>query len=401
MNFYKSNIRMLSQYFRSGEKSEGGRYTGVEIEHFLTHKDGSAVGYEELCGILKKIEKNEDKEIIDSGKYFGYYNNDYSITLEPAAQLEISIAPRESSAETFKIYDSFITRFNAESDFCVYTEGIHPHARAEELELIPKDRYKYMDKYFKDTGKHGINMMRSSASAQISVDYFNESDFVKKFRLANILSPIIALITDNSPVYEGRKNYNYIIRSQIWNDVDNVRCGVIPTLMDKDFGYEKYAQYLMTNPIILYERDGKTVYSKEKTPSQIYDDRVMSIEEAEHIMSMFFFDVRLKTYIEIRIADCMEKEYTAAYNELIRDIFYDDSYIDRLMKSFGNLSVKDIENAKKEIMKKGYEAEVYGMSAAEAAELMLNGAGNECALLKELVENRTTLRELKLKGNVI
>ena len=157
----------------------------------------------------------------------------------------------------------------------------------------------------------------------------------------------------------------------------------------------------MTNPIILYERDGKTVYSKEKTPSQIYDDRVMSIEEAEHIMSMFFFDVRLKTYIEIRIADCMEKEYTAAYNELIRDIFYDDSYIDRLMKSFGNLSVKDIENAKKEIMKRGYEAEVYGMSAAEAAELMLNGAGNECALLKELVENRTTLRELKLKGNVI
>ena len=77
--------------------------------------------------------------------------------------------------------------------------------------------------------------------------------------------------------------------------------------MDKDFGYEKYAQYLMTNPIILYERDGKTVYSKEKTPSQIYDDRLMSIEEAEHIMSMFFFDVRLKTYIEIRIADSYGK----------------------------------------------------------------------------------------------
>ena len=392
---------MMTEYFRSGEKSPEGKYTGVEIEHFLTHKDSSPVGYDELCAIIKRTQKKGDTEIIDSGKYFGYYNGDYSITFEPAAQLEISIAPKESGAETFAVYDSFMESIENKDELRIYTVGTHPVKKARELALIPKDRYKYMDEYFKTTGKHGINMMRASASAQISVDYFSEEDFVKKFRLANILSPVIALITDNSPMYEGEKNSGYIVRSRIWSDVDPVRCGVMPALMDEDFGYEKYARYLMENPVILYEKNGKTVCAGDKTPAQIYKDAALTVEEAEHIMSMFFFDVRLKTYIEIRIADCMEKEYTAAYNELMRTVFYDEARIDGLMKNFAAAGAQDIEDAKRAVMKDGYDAEIYGMKAHTAAGLLLDGTGDECGLLRELVKSRTTLRELKLKGNVI
>ena len=41
-------------------------------------------------------------------------------------------------------------------------------------------------------------------------------------------------------------------------------------------------------------------------------------------LSMFFFDVRLKHYVEIRMADSMPIEYSIAYAALIKGLFYDD-----------------------------------------------------------------------------
>ena len=235
MDYYKRNIERLCEYFRAGEKS-GGKRTGIEIEHFLTKK-GEAVGYAELCRALKAVQGEGDIEIIDDGKYFGYYNDDYSITLEPASQLEISITPTESSEDALKIYKGFMDKFKSVTDFEIHNVGTHPSKKAADLELIPKGRYKYMDAHFKNTGKHGINMMRASASAQISIDYFNECDFERKFVLANILAPIFALVTDNAPVYEGEPNFTPVMRAHIWRDVDEERCRIVPSLFDLDFGY--------------------------------------------------------------------------------------------------------------------------------------------------------------------
>lgn len=83
------------------------------------------------------------------------------------------------------------------------TCGYQPYAKAAELPLIPKRRYEYMDAYFKHTETMGIRMMRGSASTQVSIDYLNEQDFVKKFQLAQMLSPVLALLTENTAVIDG------------------------------------------------------------------------------------------------------------------------------------------------------------------------------------------------------
>ena len=115
--------------------------------------------------------------------------------------------------------------------------GYHPTRRAEALPLIPKKRYEVMDRYLQKRGLHGTQMMRGTASTQVSVDYFSEEDFIRKYRVACLIAPMLALLTDNTPVYEGQPNHTPSVRTTIWNDVDPDRCGIPPMLMGRDIRF--------------------------------------------------------------------------------------------------------------------------------------------------------------------
>ena len=41
------------------------------------------------------------------------------------------------------------------------------------------------------------------------------------------------------------------LRTYIWNDVDKDRCGIVPTALDSDFSFKKYAEYIYNSPAIL------------------------------------------------------------------------------------------------------------------------------------------------------
>ena len=53
--------------------------------------------------------------------------------------------------------------------------------------------------YFKTNGKYSHNMMKGTASIHVNLDFSNESDYIRKNRVAYFLSPIIYKIFDNSP----------------------------------------------------------------------------------------------------------------------------------------------------------------------------------------------------------
>ena len=84
--------------------------------------------------------------------------------------------------------------------------------------------------------------------SQVSIDYQDETDFVRKMRAASLLTPFFALLSDNAPVYQASRNSSYCIRTRLWQDVDRDRCGVTPHLMDADFGYARYAENVLTKP---------------------------------------------------------------------------------------------------------------------------------------------------------
>ena len=172
--------------------------------------------------------------------------------------------------------------------------------------------------------------------------------------------------------------------------------------MDPNFTLEDYAAYILDAPAILILDEKGRACSDTRTFGEIYAQSPMSSAEVEHALSMFFTDVRLKTYIEIRPADAMPIPYVIAYAALIKGLFYSDASLDALDALFADVKEADIAAAKESLMACGYEGTVYGRAAASMVDEVMSVARaglteDERTFLEplsELAAKRTTLARL-------
>lgn len=390
-----NNIRKIAEYIAAGAKSSDN--IGVELEHFIVRKDGTHVSYHGgVKNILADLSEFYTKKDYSGDDLVALYSDDASITIEPAGQIEISIKPCSELSEILDIYNSFINRITPilkKYDFDIVNLGYSPKSRAADMELIPKKRYEFMNRYFRTSGRYGMNMMRATASTQCSIDYKDEKDCRRKMQLAYALAPIFALITDNAPIFEGEKAPSRMMRTVIWSSVDNDRCGVVPNVFEDDFGYMKYAEYIYNSPAILIIENGVPKYTGSEKICDIYKDKELSNAEIEHLLSMFFPDIRLKQYIEIRPADCMEMEYAIGYAALIKAVFTKLD-IPRI-----KLTAEDVEAAKDELIRNGYNGIIHGIPVKEIINTMFEKAfdvlGDEAKYLTPLY-NRIQERQREI-----
>lgn len=413
MNYYDINLKKFVDYFKNGIKQKEDKTLGVELEHFIVKENMESVDYYEEHGvryILEKLSPFFDEKVYKDGNLIGLSKNKSNISLEPASQLEISIGPFIKIADILEEYNYFllkITPILKELNYKLVYSGYQPKSKVDNLNLIPKKRYEYMLDYFSSVGNHGKNMMKGSASTQVSVDYFSEEDFKNKFRLANIFSPLISLMTDNTFIFEGEEYKKNCIRVEIWNDVDKDRSMVVKDALNKDFGFEDYAKYILDAPAILIEDEqGNSIYTKDKKIKDIYKNREITKKDIEHLISMFFPDVRLKNYVEIRMADCMPMYYALSYAAIIKGIFYNEGAIKYFLDKFSFVKDKDVRIAKEEIIQNGYEAKVYGMYASDiimemieiAKENLHEEEKESVDLFYQLAKNKLTLKMKKERG---
>lgn len=368
----KSNVDAIVSYFESGiiGANEPGE-VGIELEHTIVNNDKSPVSYhgphgvEWLLGQLKETfpETTYDPE----GDLLGVARPGEAVTIEPAAQLELSAGPFEGLEEAYRTFEAFehqLSDILAPVGQQVLTQGYHPTATAKSLELIPKRRYQFMNLYLGEIGPFGPRMMRGSASTQVSIDYYSVSDCLRKLRLAYALVPLFSLMCDNTPTFEGMPRTHQLVRTEIWQHCDPKRCGLVPGVLDPDFDLRRYAEYILDTPAILIPcRKEQWCYSA-RTFGDIYAQRTMTRSEVEHAVSMFFNDVRLKTYIEIRPADALPIPYVIAYTALIKGLFYSSENLNELDELFADVDATAFEEAKNTLMARGYEAEVYGRPVA-------------------------------------
>ena len=414
MNYYDINLKKFVDYFKNGIKQKEDKTLGVELEHFIVKENMESVDYYEEHGvryILEKLSPFFDEKVYKDGNLIGLSKNKSNISLEPASQLEISIGPFIKIADILEEYNYFllkITPILKELNYKLVYSGYQPKSKVDNLNLIPKKRYEYMLDYFGDVGNHGKNMMKGSASTQVSVDYFSEEDFKNKFRLANIFSPLISLMTDNTFIFEGEEYNKNCIRVEIWNDVDKDRSMVVKDALNKDFGFEDYAKYILDAPAILIEDEqGNSIYTKDKKIKDIYINREITKKDIEHLISMFFPDVRLKNYVEIRMADCMPVYYALSYAAIIKGIFYNEKTIKYFLDKFSFVKDKDVKTAKEEIIQNGYDAKVYGFYASDiimemieiAKENLHEEEKESVDLFYQLAKNKLTLKMKKERGD--
>lgn len=394
----EQNRRLVAEYFEGGFRAEDQAVNlGVEVEHFVVRDDGTPVTYEGDPGAFGVRDVLDylsalypDATYNYKGELIGLANETGSITLEPAAQLEISIAPYAEVSEVARAYTAFrdaVDPFLALRGAHLVAHGYHPTTKAADLPLIPKERYRLMNAYFARLGTHGERMMRASASTQVSIDFTDEADAVRKFRVATAIGPVLAAMTDNSPVFEGAPNTAPIARLNLWRNVDDARCRVVPGTFEEGFGFQAYADWMLATPPIFVDRaaaddpQGPAIRDTGDMPAcEAYADAPMSKDDIAHLISMFWPDVRLKRFVEIRQADCLPAAVVFAYTALIKGLFYSERSLEAIEQALGvqgelwPLTESDVERAIAAIRAQGFEALVYGRTLREWETLLLDSA---------------------------
>ena len=401
---YNRQVEEISKYFKNSEKSIEDFKVGIEFEHFVIDRDTfRTVSYYGDGGVEETLRELESNGWI--GDYEGEYllgltNENKVITLEPGSQLEFSTKPQMSIMDIEKEYLQFLREIVAileRKNQALIAVGYHPKTRIEEIKLLPKKRYDYMFEYFKDKGSHAHNMMKGTASIQVAFDFSSEEDYIKKFKIGNALAPVMYAIFDNAFYFEGGTWDRHNLRSYIWENCDRNRSGIVEGTFDKDFGYGKYAEYILNRPPIFMDDGNRLYFTGEKPFKEIFDPESYTVHELEHGLTMFFPDVRTKQYVEIRMMDAVPYPLNFACIALWKGILYDENNLERVYKCIKDMDMGDIDLAKASILEGGLDGKLRGESIIEIANWLIGLA--KVGLVQEEAEYIRPLEEMLNDGN--
>lgn len=402
-------IQEFVNYFKNNEKSPSDFKIGVELEHFIIDKDTlKSVNYYDEGGVKDTLEQMQT--LGWEGKYegeniLGLSNTTQIISLEPGSQFEFSIKNpckdiKKIEEEYFSFLNQIIPILEKKNQYLVAT-GYHPLSKIDDFPIIPKGRYDYMFEYFKSRGTHAHNMMKGTAALQVAVDFSSEEDYIKKFQVANALSPVIYSLFDNAYYFEGGVWDKRNLRAYIWENTDKDRSGVVEVAFDKDFGYQKYAQYILNSPPILIDNGEEVYYTGNQLTKEIFDPESYTQEEIEHILTMVFPDVRTKKYVEIRMMDSLPYPLNLAVVALWKGLLYHEENLNTLYNALKDINLQDINTAKEDIVQRGLSGTLKGKSIYEIAQwivkLAKKGLEEEVAYilpLEEMIENKKNPYEI-------
>ena len=312
------NKDILVEYMESGCKPPEQWRIGTEHEKFAFRlSDLKPLTYDGEDGIrelLTRLTRFGWEPVYEGENVIALSSKDgSSVSLEPAGQVELSGAAVENIHQTCDEVSSHLHQVKAiakEMGIGFVGLGYRPKWPVDDIPWMPKGRYQIMRDYMPKRGNFGLEMMKSTCTVQVNLDFCSEESMVQMFRVALALQPIATALWANSPFRNGKPSEFLSFRSQIWTDVDPDRSGMLPFVFEDGMGFERYVDYALDVPMYFVYRDGKYIdasgqsfrdFMSGKLPAYPGHTPFMS-DWVDHI-STIFPEVRLKTFLEMRGAD--------------------------------------------------------------------------------------------------
>ena len=376
----------LAEYLSSGCKPKSEWRIGTEHEKFGYCKDTLLpIPYEGDRSIKAILEGLRDEfgwsPLEEAGQLIGLTKDGANVSLEPGGQLELSGAPLESIHQTCDEANEHLKEVKAVADRVgarFFGMGAAPDWTHEQMPLMPKGRYKLMDRYMNEVDTHGTQMMRRTTTIQVNLDFSSEPDMVQKFRVALALQPIATALFANSPFFEGKLSGYQSWRARIWQNTDNARTGMLPFVFEEGFGFEAYVQYALDVPMYFVYRDGKYIdalgmsfrdFLAGKLPALPGEMATMS-DWADHLTTAFP-EARIKQYMEMRGADGGPWRKICALPALWVGLMYDQNALDAAWDVCKDWTAEQRDQLRFDVAKDGLQARINGREVLDVAKDLL------------------------------
>ena len=326
----------LEAYFHDAGKPRERWRVGTEYEKVGIYRDtGQAIPYfgkRSVDFILRElIERFGWEPEEQDGNIIALTRDKAQITLEPGGQIELSGEPCESIHCTYAEFDQHIRELLEVTEplgIIFLGLGMQPVSRLEQIEWVPKQRYRIMAPYMLKVGKLGQRMMKQTATVQANIDYSDEKDAMAKFRTGMGLAPVLIAMFANSPICDGQLNGYRSFREHIWTDTDRNRSGLLKFAFAPEVSFAHYVEYALDVPMYFIVRNKNYIDMTSITFRQFltsgYNGERATIEDWNDHLTTLFPETRIKRYLEIRSVDSQPPDLMPALSALVKGAFYDN-----------------------------------------------------------------------------
>jgi glutamate--cysteine ligase len=270
-----------------------------------------------------------------------------AISLEPGGQLELSGSPFRTAREAHGENLGHLAEAKAAAaslGLGLVAMGYRPFGTPSDTPWMPKTRYIVMRRTLPERGRLALNMMQMTATGQVSLDWADEADCVRKTVAVARLAPLMVALYANSPIVEGKPSGYMSFRNRVWDEVDPTRCGYLPAFFDGSFSYRAYVEWALDAPLLFLRREGQYLHPKltfRQLMKEGYDGHPPDLGDWTDHLSTLFPEVRLKKVLEVRGADCGTAEMTGALGALWRGILYDATALEEAERLLPRLSLAE------------------------------------------------------------
>ncbi len=312
----------LVAWIAAGSKPKDHWRIGTEHEKFVFQTDTlGPVPYEGPRGIRALmeglIERHKWEPIMEGENIIALKRpageGSETISLEPGGQFELSGAPVETVHQTCAETRQHLVEVSEVGNrlgLGFLGLGFSPKWTLAETPRMPKQRYGVMTRYMPQVGSNGLDMMYRTSTIQVNLDFGDEADMVKKFRVSLALQPIATALFASSPFKEGKPNGFKSLRSEVWRDTDRNRTGMLPFVFEPGMSFERYVDYALDVPMYFVYRDGRYIDVAGASfrdfmagrLAQLPGERPTMDDWSDHVTTLFP-EVRMKRFLEMRGAD--------------------------------------------------------------------------------------------------
>ena len=229
-------------------------------------------------------------------------------------------------------------------------------------------------------------MMRETAGIQVGIDFKSEEDAMTKFRTANMMMPFATAMFANSK-YRGGVDTGYkSFRALAWLNTDNERCGFATKFHD-GMSFKDYVEILLDTPMIFINRENRTVNLNGRLTFRQFMNKGFEgfdaeIDDWKLHSNLYFPEVRLRNFIEIRNHDCVGGGLEYSIPALYKGIMYNNAALEEVNNILLKYSYNEINELRYNVAKYATSSKLRKMPISnickELVEIAYYSLKNQC-----------------------